>query len=439
MPLLDAVRRLTTVGSVPLESSDALAVAVGAASPYAVRPVPELYSGPTGYGGLPTTPLQLLEALGGVTAGPLTPDYELLVAAGSWAILRYLWAFDDPHRGSTELRTHAVTGKVRHHRRQLFSEDFGIAVAARALAEHLWINGRPPPLLDADMVVDDLAAIGAIVHTGPRRPDYLGWLHHDAGTTLVVVECKGCSSSRAGSIQQLRAGLEQAVSVRGVGIPTRHFVVGSVVTRNTWRLFAHAIEVRPPRESLLSGRGPAPDEIDEVFRRGDDARLLRLVGAHAEASRRLGRGEPEGITARELQLGGERYRGTLLPAPATDGVATLAVGLRDAVFAAAREGRPRELEPLLLERARSFGSLDDWFFQGSDEPLPLRFVTEEWEEVAGSRDRSKVLEERRTLQMPAASWAITEGEHSVVETLDGVRVEVTPEPAEAFRGVAAES
>lgn len=194
MSIFKAIQRLSVPGTVPLESSGALAVQVGAQTPYHVRPVPELYSGPVGYTRRRVTPLLLLEALGEVTAAPLTPEGELLLWAGSWAISRYLWAFDDVDAKTGELRMHTITDNLRHHRRQLFSEDFGIAVAAHALMQRLWGCGEPPLLLDADWELENLVARKVVTRTGPKRPDYVGWYDSAAGRTFVVLECKGCSS-----------------------------------------------------------------------------------------------------------------------------------------------------------------------------------------------------------------------------------------------------
>jgi hypothetical protein len=428
LSIFNAIQRLNTPGTVPLESSGDLAMQVGAHMPYHVRPVPELYSGRAGYATLPVRPLILLGALGEVTAGPLTPAGEQLYVTASWAILRYLHAFDGISAQTGELCLHVVTDNLRHHRRQLFSEDFGIAIAVHALRQHLPRRRQPPSFIDADWKLKDLVDAGEVTWTGPRRPDYLGWCDSGTGRTFLVLECKGCSSSRAESIAQLRDGLGQAVSVRSNFWPTRHFVIGTVVSSADRRIFAHAVEVAPQSPPVQVA--PEATEVtsgSNILYRAHQASLLRLVGAHAEAAKLLDRDEQVASRARSLHIDGEAYMGITLPVPASDSDGVLTVALRASAFTAAAEGSRRLPDKESWSRALASGKSDDWQLTGSEQPLPEKYLAGPWASITSARQRQDPHEETVTQDLPPAVWPVMTAEgQAAVETIDGLRIQLAP-------------
>jgi hypothetical protein len=424
MSLAKARARLLAPVTLAVESSDLLALKISADSGYSVRPIPELHSGHAGYAHRRVWPISLLVALGEVTAAPLTPEGELLVWAGAWAILRYLWAFDQPGAAG-EMRLHDVTENLHHHRRQLFSEDMSIAVAASALTARLSHRGVPPLiLLDADWELERLAGLGLLTWSGPSRPDYIGWYGSAAGPVFVVVECKGCSSSRRESVRQLTDGVAQAISVRSTRMPTRHFVLGAVVPRGGGRMLAHAVELALPQRPTQGGahwlreaRGP----LDRTH----EARLLRLVGGHGEASALLGQEQPVLSRAQRLVLDGESYVGVTLPAPASGGEMTLTVALRGAGFAAAAAGSPRAIfRPPPAMRSEA---VEEPMQESAGEPLSDEYLTRAWEIATYGRKhrrRGNVNARERRDQLV---WSVGGADGAVaVETVDGLRVQLAP-------------
>lgn len=208
-------------------------------------------------------------------------------------------------------------------------------------------------------------------------------------------------------------------------MPTRHFVVGSVVSHSNQRIFAHAVEVAPPYPTL---KRPAPAELDVTTNLLDlahKARLLRLVGAHAEAAKLLEHDEHMTSTARSLIVEGDQYRGIALPIPASGGDGTLTVALRAASFEAAAAGLPRVIDAASLSRARRAGSENEWLLEGSEEPLPEQYLAGPWASITSARKRQDLHEGTIKRDLPPVVWPVTTAKgQAAVETIDGLRIQL---------------
>jgi hypothetical protein len=299
-------RELLEPGYIALESSHDLADAVATRSGLNVVPIPELYTGedkaPIAVQALP---ISLLGALGTATAGPPTVGRSLLRMSGHWATARYAWAFDMPGPIATLgihprlLRLSDPTDDVRYHRRALMSEDFGMAVASRLIRDVLRGGGTRPVALEADTIIDRLLHAGHIVRRHARsgrrsqQPDLFFGGRPAGKPVLAVVECKGSSDGRATMVDQLAAGAHQALSVAGRAIPTRHFVVGAVVTRTRRTPEVHAVEVTT-EDAAVADDGDADATLEEL-RRLTRLDLLRFAGVRADT--------PDGPAVNELAPG----------------------------------------------------------------------------------------------------------------------------------------
>ena len=109
--------------------------------------------------------MELLHALGEITT-PIVPNYSDL--SSTWAILRYIWAFELPQAGRAASLTLSTAAKgLDFHQKGLLSDQIGVAMTALIMKQLFGM----PAAIDISIAVDDPAW-----HLSPpagRSPDYL--------------------------------------------------------------------------------------------------------------------------------------------------------------------------------------------------------------------------------------------------------------------------
>jgi hypothetical protein len=148
--------------------------------------------------------IELLHALGEITTPPV-PNYSDL--SSTWAILRYIWAFELPPVGIINPLTLSATARaLDFHQKGLLSDQIGVGMAALIMKRSFSM----PAAIDVSLALND-PGWHLFQQTG-RSPDYL---FHDgtANGPVFVVECKGNQSGRSETIHQLQSGTEQVHSI----------------------------------------------------------------------------------------------------------------------------------------------------------------------------------------------------------------------------------
>jgi hypothetical protein len=180
---------------------------------------------------------------------------------------------------------------MERHQKTLLSDEFGVGFAA-LLMEQLF---RASHVVDMEFALaDPVQYFGVQGDQSKRRPDYLMWA---PGGTVYVVECKGCQTSRASVLNQLRRGMEQVRTITIPGSVVPQLVVGTYMAKRQTTVFV----VDPPaddhtdiggmKESREVQRGGAREFTisDEVafrtkLRRGSNLQHLRWISQHMTAA-----------------------------------------------------------------------------------------------------------------------------------------------------------
>lgn len=180
------------------------------------------------------TPIELLRVLGLAMLPPSHTAYRLTL--WHWTLIRYGYLVGSVPKGKP-FGTSSLVGDYRNHHLTAVSEAFGVACAlayARA-----WLSAESPSdarildPIDFDYLIGSGSPVprlrtainAAAAPDATQRPDYLIAAERpDRSVRLLVVECKGNSTSRSVSISQLGAAMHQLNGVEFGPSPARYAV-----------------------------------------------------------------------------------------------------------------------------------------------------------------------------------------------------------------------
>jgi hypothetical protein len=174
-------------------------------------------------------PIDLLRTLGIAMLPPQHVRQSL--TSWHWALIRYAYLIDPTPTPGDRLATNALAGDYRHHHMTALSEAVGVGCALSYAMG--WLRAQIPSdatvhdPIDFDYVLGakspplSAAVAAAAPHAAGNasgQPDYLvGAQRPDGDVRLLVVECKGNSSSRAASIRQLGKAMHQLEGITFAG------------------------------------------------------------------------------------------------------------------------------------------------------------------------------------------------------------------------------
>ncbi len=260
-------------------------------------------------------PIELLQTLGLAMLPPQHVQQHL--ASWHWTLLRYAYLIEPKPDGSP-LETNALAGDYRFHHMTALSEAVGVGCAL-SYAQR-WLGAQIPADVTVHDPIDFEYLIGANSVPLPgeaasltpqaaantdRRPDYLVVAERDDGyVQLLVVECKGTSSSRAVAIGQLGSAMHQLAGVVFAGssagpLAVHKHAYSAQIARDGAAIKLYGIDppeegerwVRPsvPPRGDKEGLGahydeqslvlPTPEEVSGRFLRRIEQRAFAWAGA----------------------------------------------------------------------------------------------------------------------------------------------------------------
>lgn len=274
--------------------------------------------------------IDLLLAIGEITTPPV-PNFADI--SSTWAVLRYVWAFDIPPTGRVgRLKLSDTARELDRHQKTLLSDQMGIGMAKYVMSRFFSVHKA----LDVSVALLDVNRWAAI-QTFARSPDYF-FFNNPAGN-LFVVECKGNQSSRNQTYHQLQSGSEQLPSIVFTnGRQVTSLVIGSCLLPNRTNVYV----LDPPlgkdeqpedsekaaREGKKTWRIQAPERFQADIQRIHAAKLLAYSGDYPQAlklapsdvpERRAAlASKPRRLSTRQNDFG--TFEGTTESVVTTDGV-----------------------------------------------------------------------------------------------------------------------
>lgn len=238
------------------------------------------------------TPIELLHALGRVTT-PTIPN--LVDISSTWAMIRYIWAFEPSLRGRIEpLQLSIIAREIDSHQKTLLSDQMGVGIASYLMGKCM----NSPESIDVDVALR--TPNWNIDKQFSTSPDYL--FFNDSANPVYIVECKGNQTSRNGCINQLRRGTEQVPSIIfRDGRKATSLIIGSCMFQD----YTETYMIDPPDERDAGYKeypepggktkkiGPTMWEVENSERfaweakRFSRAKKLSFAGADSEALRQL--------------------------------------------------------------------------------------------------------------------------------------------------------
>ena len=237
-------------------------------------------------------PIILLHTIGRITTPPVP---NLTDISSTWAIIRYIWAFDtgDGYR-NPRLILSETARKIDFHQKTLLSDEIGMGMAFYIMANYF----------GTDRVVDVSEAINnqswSVFQQYPASPDFI--FYNESFKQLYVVECKGNQTSYDTMLRQIRRGTEQVPSIMFQdGRQSISIVIGTCMLKNNTRIYV----IDPPNgdndnqfeyeDDLLSDNEilQAKWSVDDDDRFAIDSRLLgrakmlNFAGLESEAVTQL--------------------------------------------------------------------------------------------------------------------------------------------------------
>lgn len=369
--------------------------------------------------------MSLLHALGRATSSlPAlsshgaagAPGLSALRMTSTWAIARYLWAFDD---ADPAFKLSAITDQLRHHGKTLFSEQMGIATATYIVENLVIGQDKAPATIDIDAVFAHPALGPRVGALQAHRPDYL--VHTPGSRTLIVLEVKGNSSGRTQAVHQLGRAVAQVLAMPDVAdFGLRRLAIATTVSRHRITCYAIEVRVHGPREwreqalratvrsspdsrpvlwdsdeqfGIPQTQGLAevpdqldPDDVEDALSVGERARLLTYAGDPidlGEASRTHHPATARATTFTSRSIEDIAYRGTTLRHTlgntAFEVFAGVEAGLAEELVTT---NRPR------TTRRRTSG----WLIQPVSEPEPIASMRGELRDLAVRASDGTVLQ-----------------------------------------------
>jgi len=145
-------------------------------------------------------PISLLHSIGRITT-PHVPNLADL--SSTWAIIRYLWAFEPVQGLEQQLLLSSIARQIDFHQKQLLSDEIGMGMAYYIMTEFF----STTEVIDVSIALQELP----VDLQYSTSPDFL--FFEDLNRKAFVVECKGNQSSYPATIDQLRRGTEQVPSL----------------------------------------------------------------------------------------------------------------------------------------------------------------------------------------------------------------------------------
>jgi hypothetical protein len=177
---------------------------------------------------------------------------------------------------------------MERHQKTLLSDEFGVGFAALIMEQLLGANRT----VDVQFALADPAAYFAVTRGHSKRePDYLMWA---PGGQVYVVECKGCQTSKAAAMNQLRRGMEQVPTIEIPGSTTPQLVIATHLAKTRTTVY-----IQDPPEDKLSGLRQSDDVTKSApreyrisdavafrtkLRRGTNLQNLRWISQHSTAA-----------------------------------------------------------------------------------------------------------------------------------------------------------
>jgi hypothetical protein len=146
-------------------------------------------------------PIRLLHSLGRITTPPIP---NLAGLSSTWAIIRYIWAFDN-NRRNNHLRLSHIARELDFHQKCLLSDEIGMGMAYYIMTNFF----NTPKHRDASLALHD--STWNITQVSTSIPDFL--FFDDPAKGVYVVECKGNQSGYSEMLDQMRRGTEQVPSI----------------------------------------------------------------------------------------------------------------------------------------------------------------------------------------------------------------------------------
>jgi hypothetical protein len=148
-------------------------------------------------------PISLLHAIGRITTPPIPNLADL---SSTWAIIRYLWAFEvSNERRNQPLVLSTIAREIDFHQKALLSDEVGMGMANYLMTNYF----QTPNAIDISIALQTPG--WNLFQQYPTSPDYL--FFDDPAGHVYVVECKGNQTSHDTTVNQLRRGTEQVPSV----------------------------------------------------------------------------------------------------------------------------------------------------------------------------------------------------------------------------------
>ncbi len=195
--------------------------------------------------------IDLLLAIGEITTPPV-PNFADI--SSTWAVWRYVWAFDVPPQGTLgRLKLSETARELDRHQKTLLSDQIGVGMAKFVMSRFFSVHKAT----DVSVAVLDVNRWAAI-QTLARSPDY--FFYNNPAGSLYIVECKGNQSSLNETYHQLQSGSEQLPSI--VFTPPRQvssLVIGTCLGADETNVYV----IDPP-----AGEGDGED-LEKARREGN--------------------------------------------------------------------------------------------------------------------------------------------------------------------------
>jgi hypothetical protein len=148
-------------------------------------------------------PISLLHAIGRITTPPVP---NLAHLSSTWAVIRYLWAFETTGAGSIQpLKLSSVARELDFHQKGLLSDEVGMGMAWYIMTSFFNTTNA------IDVSVALQTPSWNMFQQTTASPDYL--FYDDPAKNVFIVECKGNQSSYDSTLRQLQRGTEQVPSI----------------------------------------------------------------------------------------------------------------------------------------------------------------------------------------------------------------------------------
>jgi hypothetical protein len=229
--------------------------------------------------------IDLLLAIGEITTPPV-PNFADI--SSTWAVLRYVWAFDIPPAGTVgRLKLSQTARELDRHQKTLLSDQMGVGMAKYVMSRFFSLHKA----LDVSVAVRDVNRWAA-AQTFARSPDY--FFYNNPTRSLFVVECKGNQSSLNETYHQLQSGSEQLPSIIFTnGRQVTSLVIGTCLAGDQTNVYvldppgngddAAEDSEKAHREGKNAWRIQAPERFQADIQRIHAAKLLAYSGDYPEA------------------------------------------------------------------------------------------------------------------------------------------------------------